>query len=218
MRLKSPQPVVAEHGLRFGIGDHRGRPCPLKRRAPIDAVEAHHPDRPGTPGVQSRSQDLPTPARRRLRCQSRASSSSACFGVFCPSKASDIALRSEISSASHTGCAGVGNPVSIASAATGGQPSFRDHCGITQHRAAQRRVAALRGAQHPLLAARHASELQRPVRVPRVLRNRKEMAVDPSPALRLTGIARHGRPGPVAGGLRQLRIVDERAVGREGSA
>src|SRR5690349_15589621 len=70
------------------------------------------------------SQDLPTPARRRLRCQSRASSSSACFGGFCPSRVSDRALRSEISSASHTGCAGVGKPVSIASAATGGQPSF----------------------------------------------------------------------------------------------
>jgi len=69
-------------------------------------------------------QDFPTPARRRLRCQSRARSSSACFGGFCPSKASDMVLRSEISSASHTGCAGVGNPVSIASAATGGQPSF----------------------------------------------------------------------------------------------
>src|SRR4029077_13647568 len=76
------------------------------------------------PSVPPWGQDLPTPARRRLRCQSRASSSSASFGVFCPSKPSDIALRSEISSASHTGCAGVGNPVSIASAATGGQPSF----------------------------------------------------------------------------------------------
>src|SRR5271165_331450 len=76
------------------------------------------------PSVPPWGQDLTTPARRRLRCQSRASSSSACFGGFCPSKASDITVRSEISSASHTGCAGVGNPVSIASAATGGQPSF----------------------------------------------------------------------------------------------
>jgi hypothetical protein len=42
------------------------------------------------------------------------------------------------------------------------------------------------------------------------------MAVDPGPALRLIDVARHRRPGPPAGGLRQLRIVDERAVGREG--
>jgi hypothetical protein len=51
VRLKTPQPVVAEHALRFEIGDHRGRPCPLKRRAAVSAVEAHHPDRPGAPCV-----------------------------------------------------------------------------------------------------------------------------------------------------------------------
>src|SRR6266404_4631355 len=107
----------------FRVDRQRNRDVAADENRP-QHVRLHHPDRPGTPGVESRSQDLPTPARRRLRCQSRASSSSACFGVFCPSKASDIALRSEISSASHTGCAGVGNPVSIASAATGGQPSF----------------------------------------------------------------------------------------------
>src|SRR6266850_8298759 len=51
MRLKTPQPVVAEHALRFEIGDHRGWPCPLKRRAAVGAVEAHHPDSPGASWV-----------------------------------------------------------------------------------------------------------------------------------------------------------------------
>src|ERR1700732_2023475 len=51
VRLKTPQPIVAEHALRFEIGDHRGRTCPLKRRAAVGAVEAHHPDRPGAPCV-----------------------------------------------------------------------------------------------------------------------------------------------------------------------
>src|SRR5712671_3116103 len=51
VRLKTPQPVVAEHALRFEIGDHRGRPCRLKRRAAVGAVEAHHPDRPGASRV-----------------------------------------------------------------------------------------------------------------------------------------------------------------------
>src|SRR6267378_1478846 len=51
VRLKTPQPVVAEHALSFEISDHRGRPCPLKRRATVGAVEAHHPDRPAMPFV-----------------------------------------------------------------------------------------------------------------------------------------------------------------------
>src|SRR6202795_881453 len=51
VRLKTPQPVIAEHALRFEIGDHRGRPCPLKRRAAVGAVEAHDPDRPGASWV-----------------------------------------------------------------------------------------------------------------------------------------------------------------------
>src|SRR5258708_40040843 len=51
MRGKTPQPVVTEPALRLEIGDHRGRPCPLKWRATIGAVEAHHPDRPGMPCV-----------------------------------------------------------------------------------------------------------------------------------------------------------------------
>src|SRR5882762_2445836 len=51
VRLKTPQPVVAEHALSFEISDHRRRPCPLKRRVAVGAVEAHHPDRPGMPYV-----------------------------------------------------------------------------------------------------------------------------------------------------------------------
>src|ERR1700730_15781957 len=51
VRLKTPQPVVAEYALSFEISDHRRRPCPLKRRATVGAVEAHHPDRPGMPRV-----------------------------------------------------------------------------------------------------------------------------------------------------------------------
>src|SRR6202011_6011510 len=51
VRLKTPQPVVAEHALSFEISDHRRRPCPLKRRITVGAVEAHHPDRSGMPCV-----------------------------------------------------------------------------------------------------------------------------------------------------------------------
>src|ERR1700730_8386305 len=51
VRLKTPQPVVAEYALSFEISDHRRRPCSLKRRATVGAVEAHHPNRPGAPCV-----------------------------------------------------------------------------------------------------------------------------------------------------------------------
>ena len=48
VRLKTPQPVVAEHALGFEIRNHRGRSGPLKGWAAVGAVEAHHPERPDT--------------------------------------------------------------------------------------------------------------------------------------------------------------------------
>jgi hypothetical protein len=51
MHLQTPQPLVAEHALRFEISDHSGRPYPLKRRTPVCTVEGHHPHCPGAPRV-----------------------------------------------------------------------------------------------------------------------------------------------------------------------
>src|SRR5271170_7628265 len=70
------------------------------------------------------------PARRRLRCHSRATPSSACLAVFWPSKASDTPVRNDNSSPSHAGFAEIGMPVSIADAAAAGQPNFATIAGL----------------------------------------------------------------------------------------
>ena len=46
VRLKTPQPVVAEQALGFEVRNHGRRFCPLKGWTAVGAVEAHHPDRP----------------------------------------------------------------------------------------------------------------------------------------------------------------------------
>jgi hypothetical protein len=53
VRLKTPQPVIAEHTLRFEISNHRGRSHHLHRRTTIGPIQAHHPNHPGAPRVVS---------------------------------------------------------------------------------------------------------------------------------------------------------------------
>jgi hypothetical protein len=49
--LNTPQPVIAEHALRFKISNHRRRHRLLKRRATIGQIKAHHPKHPGAARV-----------------------------------------------------------------------------------------------------------------------------------------------------------------------
>jgi hypothetical protein len=51
VRLNTPQPVIAEHALRFKVSDHRGRRRFLKRRATIGQIKAHHRKHPGAARV-----------------------------------------------------------------------------------------------------------------------------------------------------------------------
>src|SRR5262249_16855487 len=104
-----PWPVVAdEHqlvGLRLRQSDAGQSKCGCRS---LQQMTAFHP--------------RPTPARRRLRCQSAANSSSATFAVFWPACTWAMAEGICTSSVSHTGWPGVGTPVSSACAPTGGQP------------------------------------------------------------------------------------------------
>src|SRR5277367_3887621 len=81
-------------------------------------------------GIGWASFHLMMPARRRLRCHSRATPSSACLADIWPSKASDTPVRNDNSSPSHAGFAEIGMPVSIADAAAAGQPNFAIIAGL----------------------------------------------------------------------------------------
>ena len=85
-----PRPVVADEHQFFWSVLRQGKAW-------------QHDGRGGCLQQVSAFDHRPIPARRRLRCQSPARSSSACFGVFCPNSACDSADRIWISSVSHTG-------------------------------------------------------------------------------------------------------------------
>src|SRR3984893_5178697 len=125
---------------------------------------------------------LMIPARRRLRCQSRATSSSACLPVFWPSKVWETPARSDSSSPSHAGLDEIGIPVSIASAAAAGQPSLATIAGLRND---DPRGGALPPSMERSIASLH--EFHRPVGILGIFRYRHKLAVDNASALRLLG-------------------------------